>query len=87
MISRGQAHAIAESAVLARGIGTGVRAVCLLAEITTRPPWMYNGPDPSRCWIAYVETSTPHIIQSSTVVFMNMEDGTVLACGSANDEG
>jgi hypothetical protein len=64
-----------------------VRAVCLEAEIITRPPSIYNGPDPSRCWIAYVETSTPHIIQSSTVVFIDMEDGAVLACGSANDEG
>ena len=87
MISRGQARAIAESAVLARGIGTGVRAVCLLAEVTARPPWIYNGPDPAQCWIAYVETSTPHIIQSSTVVFIDMEDGVVLASGSANDEG
>jgi hypothetical protein len=87
MISREQARAIAESAILARGIGTGVRAVWLEAEITTRRPWIYNGPDPSRCWIAYVETSTPHIIQSSTVVFMDMDDGVVLACGSGNDEG
>ena len=87
MISRGQAHAIAESAVLARGIGTGVRAVCLLAEITTRRPWIYGGPDPSRCWIAYIETPRPRVIQSSTVIFIDMVDGVVLACGSANDEG
>jgi hypothetical protein len=48
---------------------------------------MYNGPDLSRCWIAYLESCEQRIIQSSTIVLIDREDGVVRYVGSANDEG
>lgn len=86
MISREQARAIAESAALARGSAGSINAVCLNEELISRPPSIYNGPDLSRCWIAYLE-SGPWIIQSSTVILVDQRDGVVRYVGTANDEG
>ena len=86
MISREQARAIAESAVLARGAGEAIREVRELAELTGRAPTLYNGPDVGRCWIAYVDRPVC-ALQSSRIVLMDRQTGVVLYVGSANDEG
>jgi hypothetical protein len=86
MISRGQARAVAESAILARGMANSVWTIWLEEEAVTRAPSIYEGPDLSRCWIAYLE-SDPWIIQSSTVVLIDRNDGVVRYVGTANDEG
>jgi len=87
MISRGQARAIAESAVLARGMASSIWTIWLEEEVFTRPPSIYNGLDLSRCWIAYLENPNTSIHQSSTIVLIDREDGEVRYVGSGNDEG
>ena len=86
MISREQARAIAESTVLGRHLGVGVREVVASTELQSRVT-MYNMPDLSRCWIAHVDTGRPTILGSSIVVLIDRETGAVLCAGSANDEG
>ena len=87
MISRGQARAIAESAALARRMANSIWTLWLEEEVFTRPPSIYNGPDLSHCWIAYLEHPNPSIHQSSTIVLIDREDGVVRYVGSGNDEG
>lgn len=87
MISRGQARAIAESAILARGMASSICTIWLEEEAMARPPSIYDGPDLSRCWIAYLENPNPSIHQSSTIVLIDREDGEVRYVGSGNDEG
>ena len=87
MISRGRARAIAESAMFARGMQNSLWAIWLEEEVITHGPSIYNGPDLSRCWIAYLESSNPSILQSSTIVLIDREDGVVRYVGSGNDEG
>jgi hypothetical protein len=87
MISRGQAQAIAESALLARGMENSIWTIWLEEEVISRAPSIYNGPDLSRCWIGYLENPDPSIYQSSTIVLIDREDGVVRYVGSGNDEG
>ena len=87
MISRGQARAIAESALLARGMSSSIWTIWLEEEVIARPPSIYNAPDLSCCWIAYLENPNPSIHQSSTIVLIDREDGAVCYVGSGNDEG
>lgn len=87
MISRGQARAIAESAMLVRGMANSIWTIWLEEEVIARPPSVYEGPDLSRCWIAYLEHPNPSIHQSSTIVLIDRQDGAVRYVGSGNDEG
>ena len=87
MISRGQARAIAESAILARGMASSIVTIWLEEEAMARPPSIYDGPDLSRCWIAYLENPNPSIHHASTIVLVDREDGAVRYVGSGNDEG
>ena len=85
MIEREQARAVAEAHALSTGSGFGIREVRLLEEVG-RGPTLYNGPDLTRCWIAYVETRR-HWLGPSTVILVDRITGDVLYAGSANDEG
>ena len=85
MISREQARAIGESAALAHGVGSGVHDV----QDATQAPGrlnIYNHPDLSRCWLAYVDRPLIGLC-SSVVILIDKESGAVLYAGSANDEG
>jgi hypothetical protein len=85
-VSREGARAIAEAYVAQRDVGARrVRNVCALNEATPAPT-LYDGPDLSNCWIAYVDTPLRGL-QSSTIVLVSRDTGEVLYAGSANDEG
>ena len=86
MISRGQARAIAESAILARGMASSIWTIWLEEEVIARSPSIYDEPDLSRCWIACVEDPNPSMHESSTIVLIDREDGAVRYVGSGNDE-
>jgi hypothetical protein len=72
----------------ARGLGTGVRAVLGLDELTFRAPslWSFGPPELADCWIAYAEKERPQIA-ASIIVVIEKTTGRVVYCGSANDEG
>jgi hypothetical protein len=86
LISREEARAIAESTILERGLGSGVRGLYLVEEITWRLPNLYAGPDLAECWIAYAERPVRGIGESC-VVLISKNAGKVLHAGGANDEG
>jgi hypothetical protein len=86
LISRDDAHAVAESTIRERGLGSGVRDLCLLEEISWRQPQVYNGPSLAECWIAYVERPMARL-GASSIVLISKKTGEVLYAGSANDEG
>jgi len=86
MIDRESAQAIAETYLRGVGWGYGISTVRLLAEVG-RGPTLYNGPDLSRCWLAYVDMRESPWLGPSTVILIDQETGEVLYAGGANDEG
>jgi hypothetical protein len=86
LISRDDARAIADLTIRERGLGSGVRHLCLLEEIAWRPPQVYNGPSLAECWIAYVERPMTRL-GASSIVLISKKTGEVLYAGGANDEG
>ncbi|MDE2473059.1 MAG: hypothetical protein KGL35_31205 [Bradyrhizobium sp.] len=85
MISRDQARAIAESALLARGWKVGVCGISDLSE--GRGPRIYAGPDLRRCWFAYVDDVPIGTLASGSVVLVDKETGQVLYIGGSHEEG
>ncbi len=86
MITRDEAHRIAEHAIISGRLGTGVHALALVDELQVRPPMIYGGPDLRTCWIAYAERPLRGLM-ASTIVLIDRESGAVRYSGSANDEG
>jgi D-alanyl-D-alanine carboxypeptidase len=86
MIFRAQAAQIANNAILAHGLGSGVREVYRNNELPFRAPAIYGGPDLDRCWIVYAERPVTGL-RASAIVLIDVETGQVLYQGSANDEG
>jgi hypothetical protein len=85
VISRDRARAIGESAALAHRLGSGVHDVQDASQATGRLN-IYNRPDLSRCWLAYVDAPFVGLV-SAVVILIDKETGAVLYAGSANDEG
>lgn len=85
MISREQARAIAESAMMARGARLNILAVHDLSE--RRGPRIYAGPDLRRCWLAYVDDVPIGSLASGTVGLIDKQSGEVLYVGGSNEEG
>lgn len=85
MITRAQARAIAESALLARSSDYRISSMYDGAE-GTRRLGLYRLPDPRQCWVAYIAipVSGP---QPSEIIMVDKESGVVVYVGSANDEG
>ncbi len=86
MIERDEARRIAEFELLRRGLGSGITSVRRTAEMA-RPPWAYNGPDFTSCWIAYAEPRADGRLESSMIIAVDTMSGLVRYVGSANDEG
>jgi hypothetical protein len=86
-VSRESARTIAAKEIIARGLGSGVRAIYSPEEVQ-RAPNIYGGPDLSRCWLAYANDDfDTRALRSSIVVFIDRANGSVLYAGSANDDG
>lgn len=86
LVSREEAATIAEEYLSYHESGSRrIRKVCALDEVSAVPT-LYNGPDLSTCWIAYVATPMRGL-QSSTIVLVSRHTGDVLYAGSAHDEG
>lgn len=86
MISRQEAHRIAEDEIVSSGLGTGVSCIALVGELRFRLPCLYNAPDLSTCWIAYAKRAVV-AIRESAIVLVDRETGEVRYRGGANDEG
>jgi hypothetical protein len=87
MISREEAAKLAVNELRARGLGTEVRVVLELRELSWRAPLLYLvPPDLADCWIAYAAKPRP-VIAASTIVVIDKTSGRVVYSGSANDEG
>ncbi len=86
MITRTEAHRIAEHEIISRGLGTGVSHLALGDQLSWRPPSLYNQPDLRTCWIANAERPFRGLEQSY-ILLIDRESGAVLYGGGANDEG
>ena len=86
MIDRDAARRIAAGEILARDLGTGVRAVRALEELKSKAPVLYGWPDLAACWIAYGARPASGIFNSNIVV-VSRSTGEIFYSGNASDEG
>ncbi len=86
VVTREQAYEIAKQDALDNELGFNINKVLLPEEITSSLPVLYGVPL-ENCWIAYVKTTEPLGLHSSTIIVVNRESGSVVYRGSANDEG
>jgi len=88
MTTRAQAAEIAGGHAKREGLGSGEPQVLRLDEITGRRPCVYTNTPLERCWIAYLDRDDDCTrLESSVIVVVDMDSGSVVYAGSAMDEG